>query len=63
MLKGKKEDYLDIKNIGTNVNITLMLLNSVELPLFLQNKYTEFEDTIEELATMVLNSLRTQKNT
>jgi AcrR family transcriptional regulator len=62
MLKGKKEGYLDIKNINTNVNITLMILNSMELPLFLQNKFTEFEDTIDELATMVLNSLRSQKN-
>jgi AcrR family transcriptional regulator len=62
MLKGKKEGYLEIKNVQTNANITLMLLNSIELPLFLQNKFTEFEDTIDELATMVLNSLRTQKN-
>ena len=62
MRKGKKEGYLDIKNIETNVNITLMLLNSLELPLYLQNKFTEFKDTIEELATMVLNSLRKQKN-
>ena len=61
MLKGKKEGYLDIKNVETNVNITLMLLNSIELPLFLQNKFSEFKDTIDELATMVLNSLRTQK--
>jgi hypothetical protein len=62
MLKGKREGYLDIKNIETNVNITLMLLNSIELPLFLQNKFAEFEDTLEELATMVINSLRTHKN-
>jgi AcrR family transcriptional regulator len=63
MRKGKKEGYLDIKNIETNVNITLMLLNSVELPLFLQNKFAEFKDTIAELATMVINSLRKKKNT
>lgn len=62
MLKGKREGYLEIKNIATNVNITLMLLNSIELPLFLQNKFVEFEDTLEELATMVINSLRTHKN-
>lgn len=63
MTKGRKEGYLDIKNIETNVNIMLMLLNSIELPLFLQNKFSEFEDTIDELATMVLNSLRSKKNT
>lgn len=61
MLKGKKEGYIEIKNIQTNVNVFMMLLYSVELPLFLQNKYIEFEDTIDELATMVLNSLRIQK--
>ncbi len=62
MKKGKKEGYLDIKNIETNVNITLMLLNSMELPLYLQNRFSEFENTIDELATMVLNSLRSGKN-
>jgi len=62
MLKGKKEGYLEFKNVETNVNITLMLINSMELPLFLQHRFAEFEDTIEELATMVLNSLRTQKS-
>jgi AcrR family transcriptional regulator len=62
VLKGKNEGYLDVKNVETNVNITLMLLNSVELPLFLQNQFDEFEESIEELATMVLNGLRTLKN-
>ncbi len=59
ILKGKKEGYLDIKNVTSNVNITIMLLNSIEFPLFLQNRFTEFEDTLDELATMVLNSLKT----
>jgi AcrR family transcriptional regulator len=62
MLKGKREGYLEIKDIETNVNVTLMLLNSIEFPLFLQNKYAQFEDTINELAAMVLNSLRTRKS-
>jgi AcrR family transcriptional regulator len=61
MSKGKKEGYLEIKNIQTNVNILMMLLNSIELPLFLQNRFPEFEGTLEELASMVLNSLRSQK--
>lgn len=59
--KGKKEGYLDIKNINTTVNIIMMLLNSIEIPLFLQNKFAEYETTIEELASMIINSLRTQK--
>ena len=59
--KGKKEGYLDIKNIKSTVNIILMVVTSIEIPLYLQNKYTEYEKTIEELAAMIVNSLRIQK--
>lgn len=59
--KGEKEGYLDIKNINTTANIVMMLLNSIEIPLFLQNKFAEYENTLEELASMIINSLRTQK--
>ncbi|HNW71929.1 MAG TPA: helix-turn-helix domain-containing protein [Candidatus Paceibacterota bacterium] len=59
--KGKKEGYLDVKNINSTVNIMMMLLNGVEIPFFLQNKYPEYESTIEELASMLVNSLKTQK--
>ena len=59
--KGKKEGYLDVKNINSTVNIIMMVVNGIEIPLFLQNKYAEFENTIDELATMIVNSLKTQK--
>jgi len=61
--KGKKEGYLDFKNIPSHVNIIMMLLNSIEIPLCLQNKYIEYKDTIEELATMIIKSLKAQKST
>ncbi len=61
LTKGKDEGYLDIKTVEPNVNIALMLLNSIELPLFLQNKYAEFENVIDELVSMILNSLRSYK--
>jgi AcrR family transcriptional regulator len=59
--KGKKEGYLDVKNINSTVNIIMMVVNGIEIPLFLQNKYAEFENTIDELATMIVGSLKTQK--
>ncbi len=59
--KGKKEGYLDIKNINSTVNILMMVVNGIEIPLFLQDKYTQFETTIDELATMIVHSLKTQK--
>ncbi|OFY41202.1 MAG: hypothetical protein A2X18_12660 [Bacteroidetes bacterium GWF2_40_14] len=59
--KGKKEGYLDVKNINSTVNIIMMVVTGIEIPLFLQNKYTEYENTIDELSSMIVNSLRTQK--
>jgi AcrR family transcriptional regulator len=59
--KGKKDGYLDVKNINSTVNILMMMVNGIEIPLFLQDKYAEFENTIDELATMIVNSLKTQK--
>jgi AcrR family transcriptional regulator len=61
MERGKKEGYLEIKNMDRNVNILIMLLYSIEFPLFLQNKYAEYAGTIEELAAIVMNSLKTQQ--
>ena len=60
ILKGMEEGYLDIKNLDSNVKILLLLLYGVEYQLFLQNKYSEFEKTIEELANMIMSSLRSQ---
>ena len=61
LTRGVAEGYLDIKNIETTTDAVLMLLNSIELPLYLQNKYAEYEDTIDEIVTMVINSLRVNK--
>jgi len=59
--KGKKEGYLDFKNIDSAVNVIMMTINSIEIPLFLQNKYDEYGSTIDELGSMIVNSLRAQK--
>ena len=60
--KAKKEGYLYINNINSSVNIIMMLLNSIEIPLFLQNKYEEYESILDELTSMIINSLKAQKN-
>jgi len=59
--KGKKEGFLDVKNINSTVNIVMIVLNGIEIPFFLQNKYPEYESTIEELTTMLVNGLKMQK--
>ncbi len=59
--RGKKEGFLDFTNINSTINIFMMVINGIEIPLFLQEKYAEYESTIDELSSMIVNSLRTQK--
>lgn len=59
--QGNKENCLDIKNIESTTSAVMMLLNSIELPLYLQNKYPEYENTIDEIVTIIINSLRSYK--
>jgi len=59
--KGKKDGFLDVKNIDSTVNIIMIVLNGIEIPFFLQNKYPEYESTIEELTSMLVGSLKTQQ--
>jgi AcrR family transcriptional regulator len=59
--RGKLEGYLDFKNINSTINIFMMVINGIEIPLFLQEKYSEYESTIDELSSMIVNSLRTQR--
>ena len=59
--KGKKEGYINLNNIESAVNVILMILSGIEIPLFLQNNFAEYESTIDEFASMIINGLRTQK--
>jgi len=59
--RGKKEGFLDFTNINSTINIFMMVINGIEIPLYLQEKYAECESTIDELSSMIVNSLRTQK--
>jgi len=55
--KGKNEGYLNVIDIDSTVNVILMVVSGIEIPLFLQNKYAEYRDTIEELSEMIADSL------
>ena len=59
--KGKEGGYLDIKNIDSTINIIMIIMNSIEIPFYLQNKYPEYESTLEEIGSLLLNSLKAQK--
>jgi len=55
--KGNEEGYLKVVNIGPTVDVAMMIIRSIEIPLFLQDKYEEYENTLHELIYMITGSL------
>lgn len=56
--KGNDEGYLEVSNVGPTVAVAMMIIRSIEIPLFLQDKYKEYEKTIHELILMITSSLK-----
>lgn len=56
--KGDAEGVFQFNDIGSTVNILLMMANSMEVPLFLQNKYPEYIHTLKELAEFIVQGLK-----
>lgn len=55
--RGNEEGYLNVENTGPTVEVALMIIRSIEIPLFLQNKYNAYKHTLRELITVITNSL------
>jgi AcrR family transcriptional regulator len=55
--KGNVEGYLNVKNIGPTVDVAMMIIKSIEIPLFLQEKYELYENTLKDLINMITDSL------
>jgi AcrR family transcriptional regulator len=60
--KGKEEGLLEFSDINSTVNLILMLIKSIEIPLFLQEEYKEYHHSIDELITMLSTSLQRNMN-
>ncbi len=60
--KGKEDGLLEFSDINSTVNLILILLKSIEIPLFLQEKYKEYHHSIDELITMLSASLQRNIN-
>lgn len=49
------------KDIKRYVEIIMMIVNSIEIPFFLQNKFTEYQENILEIAEILFKGLKNQK--
>jgi AcrR family transcriptional regulator len=58
--KGNEEGYLNVKEIEPTVDVALIIIKSIEIPLFLQEKYELYENTLRDLINMITTSLSAQ---
>lgn len=56
--KGIREGRVGLSDITASTDLIAMLLQTMEVPLYLQNKYHNYHDTIEELVSLILNSMK-----
>ncbi|MEZ5069449.1 MAG: TetR family transcriptional regulator [Bacteroidales bacterium] len=59
--EGSEDGYLQLRSIEPTVNVAMMIIKSIDIPLFLQDKYAEYEQTIVELLTMITRSFQNQR--
>jgi len=59
--KGNEEGYLNVKDIGPTVDVAMMIIKSIEIPLFLQDKYKDYENTLQDLINMITQGLKIQE--
>lgn len=55
--KGNVEGYLNIKDIGPTVDIAMMIIKGIEIPLFLQEKYEMYENTLQNLINIIVTPI------
>ena len=60
--KGNAEGYLNVRNIGPTVDVAMMIIQGIEIPLFLQDKYKAYEGTLRELIDMITQSMTSNTN-
>jgi len=61
IIKGNAEGFLQVQNVSSTVEVAMMLIKGIEIPLFLQDKYKDYEKTLHELMGMITHSLKSQR--
>ncbi len=55
---GKEKGFLKISDIDSTSNLILILLKSLDITLFLQDKYEDYNKTIDELISLLSSGLK-----
>lgn len=60
--KGKEDGFADIGDTYRIVEVIMLLFSSLEVSLFIQDKFEAYGSTIDQLIQFVISALKTAKN-
>ena len=55
---GQQKGFFYLSNIHLTIDVIMTVSQSVEIPLYLQNKYNEYENIIDEMTSIIFNGLK-----
>ena len=56
--EGEKRGYFRVSNLDRIVDVVMIIHKSVEIPLYLQNKYNEYKNIMDEMISLIFNGLK-----
>ncbi len=56
--QGKEKGYFDLSEIDLTIDVIMILSKNLEIPLYIQGKYSEYEKIINEMISIIFNGLK-----
>jgi len=56
--QGKEKGYFDLSEIDLTIDVIMILSKNLEIPLYIQGKYSEYEEIINEMISIIFNGLK-----
>ncbi len=58
---GKASGHFSLSDVDTSVDVILILLNSIEVPMYLKGMYEKYQNIIFEMTTILFDGLKKNK--
>jgi len=62
LIDGQADGYFSLSDIDSTINVFMIMMKSIEIPLYLQDVYDKYENIIFEITTILFDGLKKNKS-
>ncbi len=62
LIDGQADGYFSLSDIDSTINVFMIMMKSIEIPLYLQGAYEKYENIIFEITTILFDGLKKNKS-